>query len=82
VVCAFARRPAPHAGRPHARRPDQASRHRRRAHRHQGAAALEPWTHRGARTIPLCDERHGTSGLPLRWGVPPEIAVLEMSGKT
>jgi predicted MPP superfamily phosphohydrolase len=23
----------------------------------------------------------GTSGLPLRWGVPPEIAVLEMSGK-
>jgi uncharacterized protein len=23
----------------------------------------------------------GTSGLPLRWGVPPEIAVLDMSGK-
>ena len=23
----------------------------------------------------------GTSGLPLRWGVPPEIAVLEMSGR-
>jgi predicted MPP superfamily phosphohydrolase len=24
----------------------------------------------------------GTSGVPVRWGVPPEIAVLDMSGKT
>src|SRR5262249_30007592 len=70
-----------YAGRPHPRRADQAPRHRYRSHRHKGAAAPDPLLVEERGQYLYVTSGIGTSGLPVRWGVPPEIVVLDTAGK-
>ena len=68
------------AGRPHPRRPDQASRSRRR---HNASQAPLRWSHglvvEGGRHL-IVTAGLGTGGIPLRIGVPPEFVMIEVTG--